>query len=192
MGGPCHSAPRDAILGYVRGEAMRRMVSVVCCMVLCSIPALGQKAAGAANSDQQFVDFAAQTDMVEANVGQLAQNNASEQGVKDFGQTLQTDHTKDFGQLNQAAQQAGLNVPSAIDQAHNKAMVTPFEKLNGAAFDKKFIAEMVAGHTAAIAKYKKEAADGQNDALKQYAQTALPVLQQHLDAAKNLQKTGGK
>jgi putative membrane protein len=40
--------------------------------------------------------------------------------------------------------------------------------------------------------YKKEAADAQNDAIKTYAQAALPTLQKHLDQAKALQKSGGK
>ena len=60
-------------------------------------------------SDQQFVDFAAQTDMVEANLGQLAQTVASAQPVKDYGQMLVTDHTSDFHQLYDAAHQAGLH-----------------------------------------------------------------------------------
>ena len=47
---------------------------------------------------------------------------------------------------------------------------------------------MVAGHTKAIAAYKKEAADAENSALKSYAQEALPVLQKHLDQAKALEK----
>lgn len=177
---------------------MKRIVALVCCLALCSIPSFAQKhhkaaaAAGPSMTDQQFVDFAAQTDMVEANLGQLAQNNASAQDVKDYAQTLVTDHTTDFGQLHTAAQQASLNVPDAIDAAHNKEMIAPFQKLNGAAFDHKYIHEMIAGHTKAIAIYKKEAMDAQNDAIKNYAQTALPVLQKHLDAAKDLEKTAGK
>lgn len=165
---------------------MRRILSAVCCVALCSMPALAQKGAGM--TDQQFLDMAAQTDMVEANLGQMAQSAASAQGVKDFGQMLVTDHTNDFGQLFSIAHQANLTMPNAIDTAHNKAMIDPFQKLNGAAFDHKYIQEMVAGHTKAIAAYKKEAADAQNPALKSYAEQALPTLQKHLDGAKALEK----
>jgi putative membrane protein len=172
---------------------MKRVLSAVCCFALCALPTLAQKAAAkGAMSDQQFVDFAAQTDMVEANLGQLAQNTAASQEVKDYAQTLVTDHTSDYNQLFTAAQQANLNVPNAIDAEHNKAMVDPFQKLKGAAFDRKYIQEMVAGHTKAIAVYKKEAADAQNPSIKNYAQTALPVLEKHLDGAKGLEKSGGK
>jgi putative membrane protein len=143
-------------------------------------------------SDQQFVDMAAQTDMVEANLGQLAQTAAESQAVKDYGQMLTTDHTSDFNQLSSAAQQAGMSRPDAIDAEHNKAMIEPFQKLKGAAFDRKLIQAAVGGHTKAIAFYKKEAANAQNPAIKSYAETALPVLQKHLDHAKALEKGGRK
>jgi putative membrane protein len=169
---------------------MKHILSAVCCIALGSIPVLAQsKASGSAMTDQQFVDFAAQTDMVEANVGQLAETVASSQPVKDYGQMLVTDHTKDFAQLNDVAHQANFNVPTAIDAEHNKMMIDPFQKLKGTAFDHRFIQEMIAGHTKAIAVYKKEAADAQNPALKSYAEEALPVLQKHLDGAKALQKS---
>lgn len=168
---------------------MRRVVSLVCGLALCAMPAFGQKEARGGMSDQQFVDFAAQTDMVEANLGQLAQNNASAQDVKDYGQMLVTDHTNDFNQLATAAQQAGLNRPNAIDETHNKSMIGPYQKLNGAAFDRKFAHDMVAGHTAALATYKKEAENAQNPAIKSYAEAAVPVLEKHLDQAKTLGKS---
>jgi putative membrane protein len=169
---------------------MKRILATVCCVALCSLSVLAQKkaAGGAAMSDQQFVDFAAQTDMVEVNLGQLAGNVASSQAVKDYGQMLVTDHTNDYHQLYSVAQQANLTVASAIDTQHNKAMIDPFEKLKGAAFDHRFAQEMIAGHTKAIAVYKKEAADATNPGLKSYAEQALPTLQKHLDGAKDLSK----
>jgi putative membrane protein len=165
---------------------MKRVVSAVCCFALCSLTAFAQKKGPM--TDQQFVDFAAQTDMVEANLGQLAGSVAASQGVKDYAQMLVTDHTADYGQLNSAAQQASLTVPTAIDAEHNKMMIDPFQKLKGAAFDHKYIQEMIAGHTKAIAIYKKEADDAQNASIKSYAQAALPVLEKHLDGAKALEK----
>src|SRR5215472_8047320 len=127
---------------------MKRVLSVVCCVVLCSLPALAQKKAAkaaheAGMTDQQFVDFAAQTDMVEANLGQLAQTASSSDTVKSYAQGLATDHTSDFGQLSAAAQQANLTVPNSIDAKNNKAMIDPFQKLKGTAFDHRYTTDMV-------------------------------------------------
>ena len=176
---------------------MKRILTAICCLAMFSFPAVAQKKAPAQSkaksgmTDQQFVDFAAQTDMVEANLGQLAQNASENQQVKDYAQTLVTDHTKDFGDLHTAAKQAGVNVPDAIDAAHNKSMIDPFQKLKGAAFDHKFTQAAVSGHTHAIEVYKKEAAGAENAAIKSYAEAAVPVLEKHLTDAKGLEHAKG-
>jgi putative membrane protein len=165
--------------------------SAVCCVALCCEPMLAQKKGAkgeaAAMTDQQFIDFAAQTDMMEANLGQLASSQASAQGVKDYAQMLVTDHTTDYTQLGGIAGKASLVVPKGLDAAHDK-MLVPFQKLQGAGFDRRYIQEMIAGHNKAVVAYTKEAADAQNPALKAYANQAVPILQKHLDGAKALAK----
>jgi putative membrane protein len=170
---------------------MKRILLTVCCIALGSTPALAaqKKAAAAPMTDQQFVDLAGQTDMVEINLGKLAQTSASSQAVKDYAQMLITDHTKDFNQLYDVAHEANLKRPDAIDTEHNKTMIDPFQKLKGTAFDHHYIQEMVAGHTKAIAVYKKEAADAESPAVKTYAENTIPVLEKHLDGAKELEKS---
>ena len=169
---------------------MKRIFVAACCLALSTVPMLAQNKAAEKGgmTDQQFLDFAAQTDMVEANLGQLAATVAASQPVKDYATMLVSDHNKDYGQLSDIAKQASLTLPSAIDAEHNKMMIDPFQKLKGAAFDHHYAQERVAGHTKAIAMYKKEAADGQNPALKSYAEQALPVLEKHLSDAKDLSK----
>jgi putative membrane protein len=157
------------------------------CCALGAVPALAQKAGATAMSDQQFIDFAAQTDMTEAHLGQAAANQAASQEVRDFAQMLVTDHTTDYTQLGTIATKAGLTVPKGLDAQHDK-MVAPFEKLKGAAFDHRFSREMVMGHTKAIAEYKREAQDAQNPDVKAYASQALPTLEKHLQTAKDLEK----
>lgn len=175
---------------------MKRILSIVCCVALCCLPALAKKGhhaakGGAPMTDQKFVDFAAQTDMMEAHLGQMAQNQAGRQDVKDYAQTLVTDHTSDYQQLTEAAGKANLTVPKGLDAAHDK-MIAPFEKLKGAAFDTRYIHEMIAGHKKAIGVYNKEAAQAQNADLKAYASAALPTLQKHLDGAEGLMKKPAK
>ena len=167
---------------------MKRLLSGICCVALCSASAFAAAKTVPAMSDQQFVDFAAQTDMVEANLGQYAQSVAASQKVKDYGQMLVTDHTNDFNKLYTAAQQANLKRPNAIDAKNNKEMIDPLEKLKGADFDHHYIHDMVAGHTKALAMYKKEEADAQSPVIKAYVEDALPTLQKHLDDARAIEK----
>ena len=138
-------------------------------------------------SDQDFVNFAAQTDMLEAHLGQMAADQAEGSNVKDYAQMLVTDHTNDYKQISATATKAGLTVPKGLDAGHDKKIV-PFTKPKGRAFDQLYAREMVAGHTQAIAKYKQEAADGQNADLKAYASATLPTLEKHLQGAQDLMK----
>jgi putative membrane protein len=170
---------------------VKQVLTLICCFTLCSLPGLAQKktAEKAAMSDQEFVNFAGQTDMVDANLGKLASTAASSEPTKEFAEKLVTDQTDDFQQLSKAAHHASLTIPDAIDKEHNRTMIDPFQKLTGASFDHRFAKEMIAAQTKSIDVYKKEAADAQNPALKTYAEEALPILQSHLSDAKNLENT---
>jgi putative membrane protein len=147
-----------------------------------------KQAGKAAMTDQEFVNFAAQTDMTEANLGLKAQDKG-DQAVKEYGQMLRTDHTSDYSQLNAAAQHAGLTVPRATDAAHHQLIVS-LDRLKGAAFDRHFAHDMIIGHEHAISVYKKEEQNAQSPDIKAYAGQALPTLQKHLDEARKLGHPG--
>lgn len=157
----------------------------IACVVIGSTLAFAQTATSS-NPDQKFVDFAAQTDMLEAHLGQMAVDQASGQNVKDFAQMLVTDHTSDYQQLNDLSAKTGIAIPKGIDAQGDK-MIATFEKLKGAAFDKRFAHEMISGHEKAIDVYKREISSGQNTDVKAYASRAMPVLEKHLQGAKELQ-----
>jgi len=168
---------------------MKIVTATLCSCLLSAMCAPGQTTGAAATSDQDFITLAAQTDMAEAHLGQLAADNASSQAVKDYAQMLVTDHTKDYDQVSALARKAGLNVPTALDPNHIKK-IAPFEKLKGRAFDRRFAHEMVTGHETAIAAYDKASQDGQNPDLKAYAKQTLPVLEKHKNEAEQLLKSG--
>ena len=163
---------------------MRNTLAGLLCCAAFSVMAVAQAGGG---SDQDFLNFAAQTDMTEAHLGQMAQDQGASQAVKDLGQMLVTDHTSDYKQLGMLASKAGLILPKGIDTKHDK-MIAPFGKLKGKMFDRRYTREMVAGHTAAIATYQKEASDGQNADLKAYAKDTLPTLEKHKKAAQDAEK----
>jgi putative membrane protein len=169
---------------------MKNMLSIVCCLALCclSAPAQNEHAMkGTSMTDQQFLDMAAQTDMLEAHLGQMAQDLAASQDVKDYANMLISDHTGDYQQLSVLAAKDGFTIPKGLDAAHNK-MIAPFEKQKGEAFDSHYIHEMIAGHTGAIGVYTNEANDAENGDVKAYASATLPALHKHLDGAKDLAK----
>ncbi len=167
---------------------MKKAVANMYCCLLFSVGVYAQDTGSTKVSDQAFVTFAAQNDMNEAHLGEIAAERASSQAIKDYAQMLVSDHKKDYQQLSAFGRKAGLEVPTALDASHLK-LIAPLEKLKGPAFDRRFIREIVAGHETATAAYDKESRDGKNPELKTYAKDTVLLLEKHKDEAKLLLKS---
>jgi putative membrane protein len=62
------------------------------------------------------------------------------------------------------------------------------EKLNGQAFDKAFVKQIVQDHQKDIKYFQKEQNSLQDAQLKSFAQQTLPVLQEHLQMAQQTEQ----
>jgi putative membrane protein len=176
---------------FQKEKTMKHVLIAVAFISLSSIPSLAKSKAEAKApmSDQQFVNFAAQTDMTETNIAQLAQTDGRAQPVKDYAKSLISDRTGDYHELFDAARTASLTVPDAIDAQHNKEDIGPIQNPKGSAFDHRYIQEIVDWDASAVTVFKHEANDGKNRALKTYAERALPTLEKRLADAKSLLKS---
>lgn len=140
------------------------------------------------SNDRHFITAAAQDGMAEVELGKLAQQKGSAQGVKDFGQRLVDDHGKANSELESIASKLGAAPPKEADKKHAGDM-KKFEKLSGDKFDKEFAQHMVKDHEKAISLFEKQSKKGDSEDLKQFAAKQLPVLQEHLKMAKALNNT---
>ncbi|MEA2726336.1 MAG: putative rane protein [Acetobacteraceae bacterium] len=130
----------------------------------------GQASAALSAADKTFVNEAASGGLAEVQLGQLAQQKASSPQVKQFGQRMMDDHTK----ANQELQ--------AIAETENLTLPTQPEKYRA------YIEHMVQDHEKDVAAFRKEARSRQDPAVEGFAQKYLPVLEQHLQMAKALNK----
>jgi putative membrane protein len=133
-------------------------------------------------SDQQFVDQAAQIDMAEALSGKWPRTKAPLRMSK-ITAKIENDHKSDYDKLTAAAQ--GLTVPKGIDSEH-QIKIDELKKLSGHHFDRQFRQKMVQDHQKAIDLYQRASTELQNTQLKNYASQAIPVLQEHLQLARDL------
>lgn len=136
--------------------------------------------------DIRFVTEAAQDSLKEIQTGQLAMQNSTNQAVIAFGQQLVNDHTQALNDLTQIANAKGIEVPTSLDAVQQKA-VNALTDLQGQTFDTAFLKEEVASHRASIKVFQTEADHGDDADLQAYAQNTVPMLQQHLDQALQLQ-----
>jgi len=134
------------------------------------------------SADRTFMMKAAQGGMAEVKLGELAKQNGQNQAVKDFGQRMVDDHSKANDQLKSVAGQLNVTLPTDLD-AKDKATYDRLSKLNGVAFDKAYIRDMVTDHKKDIAEFQREANSGSNSDVKNFASQTLPTLKEHLSLA---------
>jgi putative membrane protein len=144
-------------------------------------------------ADRQFMDKAAIAGMAEIEMGRLAQQKASNDQVKQFGQRMVEDHGKANSELKQVASDKGVELPTSLDPKHQQA-IEKLQKLSGTEFDRAYMTMMVEDHTLDVAEFDRQTTIAQNEKLRQFAQKSLPILQEHLKLAKSIQGqlSGGK
>jgi putative membrane protein len=138
------------------------------------------------SSDRKFAMTAAMGGMAEVEMARLALTKASSDAVKQYAQKMIDDHTPANAELMQIASSKGLTLPTAPDAKH-RAMMAKMEKLSGAAFDREYV--MMAGHKdhEKMEKlFRDESMRGRDADLKAFAAKTLPVVQQHLQMARDL------
>jgi putative membrane protein len=136
------------------------------------------------SADTKFATDAAQGGMAEVQLGQLAAQKASNADVKAFGQHMIDDHTKANDELKSVAEKEGMTLPTSLDPK-DQALMSKLQNLSGPAFDKAYMKAMVSDHEKDVKEFQKEANDGKDPQLKDFASKTLPVLQSHLDMAKS-------
>jgi putative membrane protein len=134
------------------------------------------------NSDRIFVMKAAQGGMAEVTLGNLAQQNAASDSVKQFGERMVSDHSKANDELRQLAQQKGIAVPTGMS-GKDKRLDKMLAAKQGPDFDKAYIHDMVKDHEQDIAEFRAEAENGNDPDVKAWAQKTLPTLEHHLAEA---------
>lgn len=132
--------------------------------------------------DAQFLVNAAEINLEEIRLGQLAQQNGKATHVKELGKMMVDMHTKSLNDLTALAKSKNVTIPtSPTDDA-----LDAYQKLNEKSvndFDKAYADMMVSEHNDAIDTFEKASTDCNDTDIKNWASTSLPELRQHLDHA---------
>jgi putative membrane protein len=139
-------------------------------------------------TDQQFVTKASAAGLAEVNLGTLAVQHAANNDVKKFAETMVDDHTKANRELNAIADKNRLVPAPTEDEAH-RMLADRLARLSGANFDREYVSAMVKAHDEAVSLFEREAKDGQNKELKEFASKTLPTLKHHREMVHKLAGT---
>jgi putative membrane protein len=154
------------------------------------------KSSGGKITDPQIVGVVTAADQIDIDTAKLALKKTKNDQVKQFAQQMIDDHTKLQNSVNDLGKK--LNVkPASSDTSKSlkSAAADEMKKLrglNGKAFDTEYINHEVAYHQQVLdAAGNVLIPNAQNAELKSALQGAAPVLQGHLDHAKQLQSSLG-
>jgi putative membrane protein len=134
-------------------------------------------------ADSKFAVEAASGGMTEVQLGELAQQKASSQRVKDFGAMMVRDHTKANDELKSLAGMKNITLPPAPGEDHMDH-IKDLSKKSGKEFDRAYMKMMVDDHQEDIKAFEKSSNDANDADIKAFASKTLPTLRMHLDSAK--------
>jgi len=168
------------------------LLGVLTAGVLAVASMCAQSARGSAQSQSSqgtaaqhaFLTKAAVGEMAEVKLGQLAVQKASHSDVKAFGRQMADDHGKANDELKELASSKGVTLPAGIDAKH-QAVYDRLSKLDGAAFDRAYMQDMVSDHRADVNEFRLESKSGSDPDFKAWAAKTLPTLEHHLQMAES-------
>src|SRR5262249_46741260 len=137
------------------------------------------------SSEKEFMTNAARGGMMEVQLGNLAEQKASSNDVKQFGERMSTDHSQLGQKLQQLASNLNFTLPQELNPEQQN-VVSRLEKLAGKAFDREYMREMVSDHVKDISEFERAASQVTNADIKQFASEALPTMRDHLKMAREI------
>jgi putative membrane protein len=138
----------------------------------------GMSATSVPAADKKFAMMAAENDLAELQISNMALQKSNNDQVKQLAQKLIDDHTKTTNSMKEIAGKKGLTLPTQPDAKH-QALATKLQSESGEKFDKDYIAANSMDHHKVVKAFEKEASDGQDPDIKSFASQFLPAIQEH-------------
>jgi putative membrane protein len=140
----------------------------------------------ARNDDSDYLIAAAETDMMEIELGKLALKKTTNAKVKELANMMIEQHTKASATLKSLAASKQVAIPAALTDKGKEAY-DDLDRKSGRDFDDAYADKMVDGHEDAISKIKDASKNAKDAEIRQWAADMLPTLNTHLEHSKMLQ-----
>jgi putative membrane protein len=137
------------------------------------------------NPDQEFVTKAAQGNSTEVELGKIVAAKSKDPNVKQFAQMMVKDHNTALNELQELAQTKNLNFNDDLpDDA--KSLQQKLSSDTGKQLDKDYMDGMVEDHQKDVQEFTDKSQNAKDPDVKQWASKTLPVLQEHLEKAQQI------
>lgn len=128
----------------------------------------------------QFVVDAANGNLAEIRMAELAQQKSSNKDIKEIAKMLQDDHTAALNDLKILASNKSISIPADVtDDTRQKLQKLTDEK--PAAFDKEWTDRLMEKHEKTISDYEAALGTVTDQDIKNWINTVLPKIRTHHD-----------
>lgn len=148
-------------------------------------PGAQQQQQQASPMTQQFVSKAVTGNLYEIQSSKMAQDKSLGEAFQNFAQRIVDDHTKSSEKLKTLTRNMGIQIPSQLDARH-RSMIEQLGSASDAQFPSMYRTQQIDAHNEAIQLYQQYSQQGDNAELRQFVDSTIPALREHLQMAQNL------
>jgi len=178
-----------------KAHKITSLITFVCFLVLSFASAQQNSANASSNNglsaqDRQFLEHMAKDSQGEVQLARMVQAKTNDPHVKEFTQRMIDDHTALDQQIRQVMSKHGMSMPAPMT-VEQQQLQKKLQGLSGQQLDRAFMEAQVKGHEEDVQKVSPEAQrDSQllpkDPAVAELAKEAKPVLQEHLQLARQV------
>jgi putative membrane protein len=140
--------------------------------------------------DGKFIREATADNLLEVRLGTLAQQKATNPLVKQFAERMVTDHQKLQDQWTDMASKHGMSFKPRLG-THHQAKLTRLEGTGPTGFDRAYMTAMIRNHMDGVNYFRNEGEATRSEPVRKLVSYELPILQEHLRAARDVGKQVG-
>ena len=137
-------------------------------------------------AEQDFMLKAAQANLAEIDLAQMAKQKGQNDDVKDYANMIEQDHRDALDDLMDIMKAARIAPPQS-PTPDARVEIDRMNMLMGAEFEREFVNTMVMNHQKAVDLFRDAYSVVQNEDLREYISNKLPKIEMHLQKAHALQ-----
>ncbi|AWB48399.1 DUF305 domain-containing protein [Gemmobacter aquarius] len=152
-------------------------------------PAADSAAGVGVTTDAVFVKLATSSNILEIRSSELARDRAGSDAVKAFAERMIADHAAASAKLAEVAGQPAPDMSADLSgqmDAKHAEQLAALEAVTGEGFEQAYIDLQRQAHDAAVALFQSYATNGEDGAVKDFAEATVPTLQEHLTLVQDM------
>jgi putative membrane protein len=150
-----------------------------------ALPGLGPFPA-LAQTAPLFVVQAGSANQFEIEHSRIALEKVQSPAIREFAQKVIQDHMQAGKEMQEAIAQSGLALPQLALEGRHRDLLEALRTAQGAEIDLRYLQAQRAAHEEAVNLFKAFASQGDNPALRSFAQKQVPILEEHLAMVQRL------